>query len=91
MQDSAITSVANFTQPSISLPPYPTVGASSFEEGSSQLSVFVASAKRGRKNVTDGPDPTEKPEKRQAIFKKKCPQNILDRVERVMTQRRVSE
>lgn len=29
------------------------------------------------------------PEKRAAIFKKKCPQNILDRVERVMTQRRV--
>ncbi|KAF8236732.1 hypothetical protein L208DRAFT_1390229 [Tricholoma matsutake] len=27
------------------------------------------------------------PEKRAAIFKKKCPQNILDRVERVMTQR----
>ncbi|KAJ6523832.1 hypothetical protein B0H19DRAFT_1200947 [Mycena capillaripes] len=27
------------------------------------------------------------PEKRGAMFKKKCPQNILDRVERVMTQR----
>ncbi|KAF9460642.1 hypothetical protein BDZ94DRAFT_1311296 [Collybia nuda] len=28
-----------------------------------------------------------KPEKRGAIFKKKCPQNILDRVDRVMSQR----
>lgn len=27
------------------------------------------------------------PEKRGAVFKKKCPQNILDRVERVMSQR----
>jgi hypothetical protein len=26
-------------------------------------------------------------EKRGAIFKKKCPQNILERVERVMSQR----
>ncbi|KAJ7210694.1 hypothetical protein GGX14DRAFT_624755 [Mycena pura] len=31
---------------------------------------------------------TEPPEKRLAVLKKKCPQNILDRVERVMTQRR---
>lgn len=33
-------------------------------------------------------DPNEPaPEKRGAMFKKKCPQNILDRVDRVMSQR----
>ncbi|KAJ7452852.1 hypothetical protein FB451DRAFT_676023 [Mycena latifolia] len=42
-------------------------------------------AKKGRKKAGDSP--ATPPEKRGAIFKKKCPQNILDRVERVMTQR----
>ncbi len=45
----------------------------------------------GRKKAADAGPPAPKPEKRGAIFKKKCPQNILDRVERVMTQRYVEE
>lgn len=32
-------------------------------------------------------EPKPKPEKRGAIFKKKCPQNILDRLDRVIEQR----
>ena len=43
-------------------------------------------AKRARKTKDAG---APAPEKRGAIMKKKCPQNILDRVERVMTQRYV--
>ncbi|KAJ3548010.1 hypothetical protein NMY22_g1441 [Coprinellus aureogranulatus] len=47
---------------------------------SSQLSV---PAKRGRKKK----DPNAPvPEKRQAMFKKHCPQNIMERLERVRTQ-----
>lgn len=47
--------------------------------------------------ATQAPPPTQsrnkrdanapKPEKRGAIFKKKCPQNILERVDRVISQR----
>ncbi|KAJ6468239.1 hypothetical protein C8R45DRAFT_1018007 [Mycena sanguinolenta] len=48
-------------------------------------------AKRARRKAGDSaaPDgtPLPSPEKRGAMFKKKCPQNIMDRVERVMTQR----
>ncbi|KJA24154.1 hypothetical protein HYPSUDRAFT_38918 [Hypholoma sublateritium FD-334 SS-4] len=47
----------------------------------------VKRGRGGRKKATDASLPAPKPEKRGAIFKKKCPQNILDRVERVMTQR----
>ncbi|KAJ6611934.1 hypothetical protein B0H10DRAFT_1808509 [Mycena sp. CBHHK59/15] len=42
-------------------------------------------AKKQRQRKED--PPASSPEKRGAIYKKKCPQNILDRVERVMTQR----
>ncbi|KAJ7673593.1 hypothetical protein B0H17DRAFT_1161807 [Mycena rosella] len=49
---------------------------------SSQPSVDEAPAKKGCKKAAEAT-----PEKRGAIFKKKCPKNILDRVERVMTQR----
>ena len=46
--------------------------------------------KKGRKKAAPVADASgSEPEKRGAIFKPKCPQNILDRVERVMTQRRV--
>ncbi|KAF8177222.1 hypothetical protein BJ912DRAFT_1024225 [Pholiota molesta] len=62
------------------------MGVISSAEGSSQPSTAVAS-KRGRKNGTDGPGPAAKPEKRQAMFKKKCPQDTLVRLERVMNQR----
>jgi hypothetical protein len=45
-----------------------------------------APVKRGRKKKVDDGGQSE-PEKRKAQFKPRCPQNILDRVERVMTQR----
>ncbi|KAJ7106984.1 hypothetical protein C8R44DRAFT_805057 [Mycena epipterygia] len=50
-------------------------------------------AKKARRKAGDPPAPktsppkAASPEKRGAVFKKKCPQNILDRVERVMSQR----
>jgi hypothetical protein len=47
--------------------------------------------KRGRKKADPAEDASgSQPEKRGAVFKAKCPQNILDRVERVMTQRQVA-
>lgn len=46
-------------------------------------------AKRPRKG-TKSNDPEAEPEKRAARFKKACPRNILDRVERVLTQRWVN-
>ena len=65
--------------------PTPDSGSSMPLAGPSQP---TAPAKRGRKKkVTD--DQSE-PEKRKAQFKPRCPQNILDRVERVMTQRYLS-
>ncbi|KAF8967348.1 hypothetical protein BDZ97DRAFT_1656498 [Flammula alnicola] len=64
--------------------------SSSYQAGPSQQSVS-APAKRGRKKAAAGSEPSgsqaENPEKRGAMFKPRCPQNILDRVERVMTQR----
>lgn len=46
--------------------------------------------KKGRKKAAPAADSSEsQPEKRGAILRTKCPQNILDRVERVMTQRYV--
>ena len=61
----------------------PEPGPSIPQAGSSQP---TAPAKRGRKKkVTD--DTQSGPEKRKAIFRPQCPQNILERVERVMTQR----
>jgi hypothetical protein len=42
-------------------------------------------AKKQRKKKADPDAPV--PEKRGAIFKKKCPNNILERVDRVMSQR----
>jgi hypothetical protein len=44
-------------------------------------------AKKQRKKKADPDAPV--PEKRGAIFKKACPKNILDRVDRVMSQRYV--
>ena len=46
-------------------------------------------AKRQRK-AKDPDAPADQPEKRGAIFKKKCPKNILERVDRVISQRCVS-
>ncbi|KAL5490068.1 hypothetical protein ACEPAI_4901 [Sanghuangporus weigelae] len=42
--------------------------------------------KRARKTKTKDPNAAT-PEKRAAIFKKKCPQNIVERLERVISQR----
>lgn len=59
-------------------------GPSSSAAIASSSSQHTASAKRGRKKK----DPNEPvPEKRQAMFKKHCPQNIQERLERVRTQR----
>lgn len=59
------------------------------EAGSSQTAA-PPPPKRGRKKAAPSADASgSQPEKRGALFKRKCPQNILDRVERVMTQRYV--
>ena len=56
------------------------------EAGSSQTA--PPPPKRGRKKAAPAADASgSQPEKRGAVFKSQCPQNILDRVERVMTQR----
>ena len=64
--------------------------------GPSQPSVSApAPSKRGKgkgKKKADPDDdagPSGSPEKRGAVFKPKCPQNIMERVHRVMTQRYV--
>ncbi|KAF8834792.1 hypothetical protein BDN67DRAFT_914190 [Paxillus ammoniavirescens] len=46
-------------------------------------------AKKSRKGTGKSADNTVDVEKRGAMTKKKCPKNILDRVERVMSQRQV--
>ncbi|KAF9218198.1 hypothetical protein BS17DRAFT_883543, partial [Gyrodon lividus] len=48
-----------------------------------------AKARKGMVKSTDDMTGTEKPEKRGAMTKKKCPKNILGRVERVLSQRQV--
>ncbi len=61
-----------------------TAGPSNQPQADSNLP--SAPAKRGRKKkVADDEQPG--PEKRQAQFRSKCPQNILDRYERGMAQR----
>ena len=47
-----------------------------------------APAKKRQRKAKDPDAPV--PEKRLAIMKRKCPQNILERLERVQTQRRVA-
>lgn len=58
------------------------------EAGSSQIAA-PPPPKRGRKKAAPAAEDASgsQTEKRGAVFKSKCPQNILDRVERVMTQR----
>lgn len=51
------------------------------------LSPPAKKARKGKVKDADGAEGSEKPEKRGAIMKKKCPQNILERVDRVMSQR----
>ncbi|KAH7889342.1 hypothetical protein F5I97DRAFT_1843539 [Phlebopus sp. FC_14] len=54
---------------------------------SAALSPPPKRARRSRVKSNDHQTGGEKPEKRGAITKKKCPQNIFDRVDRVMSQR----
>lgn len=54
----------------------------------STVALDVPAPKKKRK--TKDPD-APVPEKRGAIFKKKCPQNILERVDRIISQRYVSK
>ncbi|KAF8206911.1 hypothetical protein K438DRAFT_1668215 [Mycena galopus ATCC 62051] len=73
----------------IPVAPEPTPAASSSKASAASK---PTTAKRARRKAADpdpaaGDAPPASPEKRLAMFKKKCPQNILDRVERVMTQR----
>ena len=73
----------------LSVPSQPTTEVLSVmpEAGSSQAAA-PPPRKRGRKKADPAADADgSQPEKRGAVFKSKCPQNILDRVERVMTQR----
>lgn len=58
---------------------------------SSQLPppVPVRKARKGKQKADPNAEAEGQPEKRQAQFKPRCPQNILDRVQRVMTQRYV--
>ena len=62
----------------------PVQSSSVSQQGPCQPS---APPKRRRKMAMDNGDGQSQPEKRKAQFKPRCPQNILDRVERVMTQR----
>ncbi|KDQ28578.1 hypothetical protein PLEOSDRAFT_1102621 [Pleurotus ostreatus PC15] len=67
-------------------PTYPS--ASPFPSSSISLYPTPPPVKRARKAAPKTQDPdAPPPEKRLAIFKKKCPQNILERVHRVMQQR----
>ena len=60
------------------------LGAASSSADNSALATSSKPAKRSRKKKD--PDVTE-PEKRAAKFKSACPQNIQERVSRVMSQR----
>ncbi|KAJ7189417.1 hypothetical protein GGX14DRAFT_538191 [Mycena pura] len=63
----------------------PAGSSSSPPKASSLVRPSSSPAKRSRRKAAG--KSTEPSEKRLAVLKKKCPQNILDRVERVMTQR----
>ncbi|KAJ7852789.1 hypothetical protein B0H14DRAFT_2508875 [Mycena olivaceomarginata] len=66
-----------------STPSYPIASSSQ----SSVPSKPTPAKKTRRKAGNPDDPPPAPPEKRGAMFKTKCPQNILDRVQRVMTQR----
>ncbi|KAG6852372.1 hypothetical protein C0991_000279 [Blastosporella zonata] len=79
------TPEVSYLSPGAETPPTGSYGApytaqSSSQAGPSQPQETVKSRKKADPNAP-------KPEKRGAIFKKSCPKNILDRVERVMSQR----
>ena len=73
----------------VSVPSQPTTSVLPVmpEAGSSEAA-GPPPPKRGRKKADPAAEASgSQPEKRGAVYKAKCPQNILDRVERVMTQR----
>jgi hypothetical protein len=67
----------------------PPVAASQAGPSSSQFPppAPVRKARKGKQKADPNAEAEGQPEKRQAQFKPRCPQNILDRVQRVMTQR----
>ena len=75
-EPSLSTYPASMAGPSTSMPePYPTQAAESTPK----------SKGKGKRKAKDPESPPE--EKRAARFKPKCPQNIMDRVQRVWQQR----
>lgn len=68
--------------------PYPSGTASYGTAAGSSTNPLVIDSPPKPKRQRKAKDPdAPAPEKRGAIFKKKCPQNIIERVERVMQQR----
>jgi hypothetical protein len=65
--------------------PYPQPSQPQLQPQPQVQAAVPPSAKKQRKKKKDPNEPPS--EKRGAMFKKKCPQNILDRVDRVMSQR----
>ncbi|KAJ8594642.1 hypothetical protein M405DRAFT_470179 [Rhizopogon salebrosus TDB-379] len=65
--------------------PYPQPSQPQLQPQPQVQAAVPPSAKKQRKKRKDPNEPPS--EKRGAMFKKKCPQNILDRVDRVMSQR----
>ncbi|KDR69269.1 hypothetical protein GALMADRAFT_230775 [Galerina marginata CBS 339.88] len=79
--------VASSSAPVYQAGPSQSVASTSYAAPSASAPVKKGRGK-GKKKADPDEDPSgSQPEKRQAIFKPKCPQNIWDRVERVMTQR----
>jgi len=81
---SAGPSISAFDPHSFS---YPAKLAPPVLQNPATSSAVQPPAKKQRKKKVDPDAPI--PEKRGAIFKKACPKNILDRVDRVMSQRYV--
>ena len=71
------------------IPILPSTVAAQAGPSSSQLPppAPARKARKGKQKADPNAEPEGQPEKRQAQFKPRCPQNILDRVQRVMTQR----
>ena len=76
--------------PESTIPPPATSDTPQPGPSSSQLppTAPARKARKGKQKADPNAEPSgSQPEKRQAQFKPRCPQNILDRVQRVMTQR----
>ncbi|GLB41179.1 putative RING finger domain protein [Lyophyllum shimeji] len=80
---SASSAKVTHVQPPPPPPPQTAYPSNDLEPGPSQPPPPPTPSRSRKKADPDQPPP----EKRGAVFKKKCPQNILDRVERVMSQR----